>query len=164
MFSFEFVKKNEIEAVAPSLFRILSDNMGAIAPTGNTYDKDYQMWSSYVLSDSFWTSNRQIILMLAGDEIIGYFQYCIVDDTLTAEEIEIARRFQRTALFGRFLRFAQTQIPTDVKYIEAYVNKLTANSQRITSKLGLKIIGENKNGKSWRYRGALKDLAARMHM
>lgn len=164
MFTFQSVSNNEIESVAPSLFRILSDNMGAIAPTGNTYDEDYQMWSSYVLSDDFWTLNRQIILMLVGDEIVGYFQYCIVDDTLTAEEIEIDRRFQRTALFGRFLRFVQTQIPTEVKFIEAYVNKLNTNSQRITSKLGLRIIGENKNGKSWRYRGTLKDLTARVRI
>ena len=44
-------------------------------------------------------------------------------------------------------------IPENIKYAEAYINKGNANSQRIAQKLGLKIVGENPNGHSFRYRG-----------
>ena len=157
MFSFRNIDKRDMDNIAPELFRILSENMSAIAPTGNSFDDDYQMWSSYVLSDDFWTSDRKIVMMLSNDEIVGYFQYCVHGDILTVEEVEIEEKYQRTALFGRFLRYIKDNMPPGVRYIEAYVNKLNSNSHRITTKLGFKIVGENKNGKSWHYRLDLND-------
>ena len=86
--------------------------------------------NSYEEDKKIWLSymepnlkRKQIILMYVGEVLAGYFQYSLGECTVLIE------------------------------HAEAYINKENPNSQRIAQKLGLKIVGENPNGHSFRYRG-----------
>ena len=38
------------DSVLPHLFEILHSNMSKIAPTGNSYEEDYAIWSSCIIT------------------------------------------------------------------------------------------------------------------
>lgn len=145
--SFDHTKS---DVLLPQMFEILSTNMNKIAPTGNSYAQDQKIWLSYMEPN---LKGKQIILMYVGEVLAGYFQYSMGESTVLIEEIEILPDYQRTLLFYRFLKYMSNIIPENIKYAEAYINKGNANSQRIAQKFGLKIVGENPNGRSFRYRG-----------
>ena len=138
------------EEILPEMFDILYANMSRIAPTGGSYEDDRRMWMSYMTSAG---EEQKVILMYDGAVLAGYFQYRIDGDTLLVEEIEIAPDHQRTLLFYYFFRYALRHIPSHVIHVEAYIDKANMGSQRIAEKLGMKIIGENPSGRSWRCRG-----------
>ncbi len=85
--SFEYVNKPDFSAVANDIFNILADNMTLIAPTGNTREDDYNCWYGCV-TDGLNRDERQIILIKDNDNIIGFFQYYINEDTFMMEEIQ----------------------------------------------------------------------------
>ena len=149
--SFCFFDWAQSEDILPQMFDILFTNMSKIAPTGNSYEDDKQMWLSAITSVQ--GKEKQILLMYVGEFLAGYFQYRIDRDTMLIEEIEIAPDYQRTVLFYHFLKFIADILPKDIVYVSAYINKRNLNSQQIAEKLGMKIVGENKNGRSWRYQG-----------
>ena len=60
----------------PHLFDILHSNMSKIAPTGNSYEEDLAFWLSCV-SPALDKEPRRILLLYDGDEIAGFFQYCV---------------------------------------------------------------------------------------
>ena len=62
--------------------------MSVIAPTGNTYEQDFQLWQSSV-APALSKQQRQIVLMHSDDEIVGYFQYYVNDNVFMMEEIQI---------------------------------------------------------------------------
>lgn len=157
--SFRFYNKTQSKEILPQMFDILYSNMSRIAPTGNSYDKDKQLWLSFM--ESAPAENQQIILMYVDDILAGYFQYSINKDTIVIEEIEIKPEHQRTALFYRFFKYAVSIAPKDIFYAEAYINKYNSNSKTIAGKLGMQIIGENQNGSSWHLRGELKEFTRR---
>jgi hypothetical protein len=45
MFKFCYLNKNEFEKYARGLFTVLCENMSQIAPTGNSWEEDFQFWS-----------------------------------------------------------------------------------------------------------------------
>ena len=47
-FVFEKMKKQDIPIFLSEMFDILAENMSKIAPTGNSYDEDYKIWSKCV--------------------------------------------------------------------------------------------------------------------
>ena len=149
--SFCFFDWARSEDILPQMFDILFTNMSKIAPTGNSYEEDKQMWLSSMTAGQ--GKEKQILLMYVGEILAGYFQYCIDGDTMMIEEIEIVPDYQRTVLFYHFLKFVADILPKDIVYVSASINKCNSNSQRIAEKLGMKIVGENKSGRSWRYQG-----------
>ena len=149
--AFRFFDKEQSEYIFPQMFDILATNMSKIAPTGNSYEDDKQMWLSYMTA----FQKKQILLMYVDEKLSGYFQYSIDKDIMQIEEIQIVPNYQRTVLFYCFFKFVANIIPTDVVYVEANINKCNLNSQQIAGKLGMKIVGENKNGRSWHYQGEL---------
>ena len=159
MFEFKFADKSQIEQLLPDLFRILHSNMSIIAPTNNSYNVDYVMWSSYLIP-AMQKEQRQIVLMYVDNKLVGYFQYYINVDmnSLMMEEIQIAKEFQGTGMFSAFYKWLIEQLPNDVESIEAYANKKNLKSQSILKHLGLVELGENKNGNSFYYKGAYVDL------
>lgn len=157
--SFRFYDKTQADDILPQLYDILYSNMSRIAPTGNSYDEDKQQWLSFMKSDP--ADGQQIILMYVDNILSGYFQYSLNQDTMVIEEIEIKPDHQRTSLFYRFFKYAVGVVPRDVAYVEAYINKHNSNSQTIAKKLGMQIIGENKNGGSWHLKGDLKEFTKR---
>ncbi len=159
MFEFKFADKLQIEQLLPDLFRILHSNMSIIAPTDNSYNEDFEIWSSY-LTPAMQKKQRQMVLMYVDNKLVGYFQYYINGDTnsLMMEEIQIEKAFQGTGLFSEFYNWLIKNLHKDIMYVEAYANKNNYKSQSILKHLGLVELGENKNGNSFYYKGAYVDL------
>ena len=159
MFEFKFADKLQIEQLLPDLFQILHSNMSIIAPTNNSYNEDYEIWSSYLIP-AMQKEQRQIVLMYVDNKLVGYFQYYINVDinSLIMEEIQIAKEFQGTGIFSALYKWLIEQLPKDVESVEAYANKKNLKSQSILKHLGLVELGENKNGNSFYYKGAYVDL------
>ena len=156
---FLFADKQELEKILPDLFRILHSNMSIIAPTNNSYNEDYGIWSSYIVP-AIQKEQRQIVLMYVDNELVGYFQYYINGDTnsLMMEEIQIEKAFQETGLFSEFYNWLIKSLPKNIMYVEAYANKKNIKSQNILKSLGLVESGENKNGNSFYYKGVYVNL------
>lgn len=159
MFEFKFADKLRIEQLLTDLFRILYSNMNLIAPTNNSYNEDYSIWSSYIIP-AIQKEERQLVLMFAESELVGYFQYYINSDTISImmEEIQIIKAFQGTGLFSEFYNWLIKSLPKNIMYVEAYANKKNIKSQNILKHLGLVESGENKNGNSFYYKGKYADL------
>ena len=150
--SFEYLPKDRAAQNLPILFSILHSNMSVIAPTGNTYNEDYQIWSEAV-SEGLKRDARQIILIQDGETTIGYFQYYICDSVFMMEEIQLRREYQGTGVFRRLYAFLGGVVPDTVKTVEAYAHKNNARSQEILTHLGLETVGESKGGHTYHYRG-----------
>ncbi len=159
MFEFKFADKLQIERLLPDLFRILHSNMSLIAPTNNSYEDDFKMWSSYLIP-AIKKEQRQIVLMYVDDRLAGYFQYyvTVAKKSLMMEEIQIEKAFQGTGLFSEFYKWLLKQLPNDIENVEAYANKKNIKSQSVLEYLGLVELGENKNGNSFYYKGKYVDL------
>lgn len=76
MVEFKFADKLQIEQLLPDIFQILHSNMSLIAPTNNSYEDDFEMWSSYLIP-AIKKEQRQIVLMYVDDTLAGYFQYYV---------------------------------------------------------------------------------------
>ena len=126
--------------------------MSIIAPTGNTYEDDLKEWLSNILPE-MQKEPQQIVLMLADNELIGYFKYYICSDSLMMEDIQIRKDHQCTGLFHLFYSWLVKELPKSIKQVEAYSNKSNYKSQGVLEHLGLIKSGENKNGKSFYYKG-----------
>lgn len=151
-YEFKYADKQNLEAVLPCLFDILHSNMSIIAPTGNTYENDLQLWLSN-MTPAMQKESRQIVLMFADNELAGYFQYYIRFDSLMMEEIQIRKDYQCTGLFHLFYSWLVKKLPQNIKYVEACSHKNNYKSQGILEHLGLIRQGENKNGNSFYYKG-----------
>jgi len=154
---FEYADKNKLETVLPKLFELLSSNMSIIAPTGNSYDEDYRIWLSNI-EPAMQKPQRQIILILCDNDIVGYFQYYINSRTFMMEEIQIEKSYRGTGIFSAFYSWLVYQLPNDIECVEAYAHKKNFKSQGILEHLGLKQLGESKNGNSYHYIGEYINL------
>lgn len=136
--------------------------MNLIAPTNNSYDEDYEIWSSNIIH-AMQKEQRQIVLMYAKSKLVGYFQYYIngATNSLMMEEIQIIKELQGTGLFSEFYKWLIKQLPKDIIFVEAYANKKNLKSQNILKHLGFVELGENKNGNSFYYKGKYADLSNR---
>ena len=160
MANFEFLINNQFDKYANEIYNILADNMSIIAPTGNTREDDFIEWYRAV-GEGLKKENRHIILISENEtnQIIGYFQYYTNIDTFMMEEIQICHKFQgKDNIFRDLYGFVLKNISTDLLYVEAYANKLNHKSIGILGKLGLKIVGENRSGKSFHFKGNFADL------
>lgn len=159
---FSFLPKEKTNQYLPDLFRILHSNMSLIAPTGNSYDADYEIWCSNIIP-AIQKEQRQIVLMYVDDNLVGYFQYYINVETnsLMMEEIQIIKEYQGTGIFNAFFRWLVRQLPKDILYVEAYAHKNNIRSQGILNYLGLTESGENNNGNSFYYKGRYADLLSK---
>ena len=159
---FSFLDKQKLDVFLPKLFDILHANMRVIAPTGCSYEEDYAIWYSNV-APAMEKEQRQIVLMWLGDAVVGYFQYYINRDTnsLMMEEIQIQKQLHGTGVFSDFYKWLIDKLPKDIAYVEAYANKKNTKSQGILEHLGLVCVGENRNGKSFYFKGKYADLVRR---
>lgn len=151
-FKFQLLEKEAINDTLLQLFKILHGNMSLIAPTGGTFEEDFAVWREYIVP-AMKEERRQMVLMLCGGELAGYFQYNIHGDSLMMEEIQIKPEYQGAGLFRELYRWLEDKIPGDVTYVEAYSNKENLKSQGILERLGLRRIGESKSGDSYHYMG-----------
>ena len=154
---FEYADKNKMEDILPQLFEILYSNMSLKYPTGNTRDDDYRIWCSS-FTHAMKDEKRQLILMVSNETIIGYFQYTIIENTLKMEDLQTEKEYHGSGLFGVFYAWLVRQLPHDIQKVEALTDKRNIKTQGILEHIGLINCGENKNGKSYHYKGDYKAL------
>lgn len=154
-----YLIKSEFSQYSKTLFEILSCNMEKIAPTGNTKEEDYKCWSDAV-SEGLSRDERQIILINDKNELIGFFQYYIRDNTFMMEEIQIKPDYQGKNVFRSLYGFLIGKLGKDIEFVEAYANKKNERSIGILRCLGLSVIGVNKNGNSLHFKGKYSDLVS----
>ena len=157
MYRFEYAKKEELVALLPKLFEILHSNMSLIAPTGSSYEDDFEEWCAKVYP-AVMTTVREIVVMYDDSNIIGYFQYYINNGVFMMEEIQIKQEYQGGGVFSAFYSWLIQGLPVALQTVEAYASKLNGKSQSILEHLGLSQIGENKNGSLYHYVGEYKKL------
>ncbi|MBQ8575261.1 MAG: hypothetical protein IJ447_04335 [Clostridia bacterium] len=156
--TFEYMNKNDFGSLSRQIFDILADNMSVIAPTDNSREEDFECWVSAV-GDGLCRDARQIILIKNSKEIIGYFQYYTTEDTLMMEEIQLVSEWHGKAnIFRNLYGFLFKNILRNLKYVKAYASKQNKKSISILQRLGLKNVGENKNGNSYFFTGDFADL------
>ncbi len=159
-FRFKQAKTEDIPIYLDELFAILAGNMRNIAPTGNTYEEDYEIWLKYAVPA--WREGKfSVILIFDGDVLCGYFQYSVNDTTFRMEEIQFKPEYRGCGLFAELYKYLITIIPIETEYVDAFAEKRNTKSQEILKHLGLNIIGENKNGKCFHFKGEYKALLER---
>jgi RimJ/RimL family protein N-acetyltransferase len=156
-FSFSCLRGEEREALLPRLFAILHENMNAIAPTGNSYEEEETLWCSCI-AEALEQEARKLLVIREGEAIAGFFMYYVNGDLWMMEEIQFAPAYHGSGLFSKLYAYLQSILPSSVTYVEAYANKKNEKSQGILKHLGLTVIGENKNGNSYHFRGRYSDL------
>lgn len=157
MITFEYLNKKDFSAISNEIFNILADNMTAIAPTDNSREEDYKCWYEAMRS-GLQRAERQIILIKDNEKIIGYFQYNINTDTIMMEEIQIKSEYQGKGIVRELYSFVDSNIKTDIEFVEAYANISNIRSIGMLRKFGLSGIGLNKNGHSYHFKGEKSDL------
>ena len=157
---FKQMKKQDIPIFLPEMFDLLAGNMSKIAPTGNSYDEDYKIWSECVVP-VFNEEKRSVILIFDRDSLCGFFQYCVTNTTFRMDEIQFKQEYQGSGLFSKLYHYLTTIIPVKTKYVDAYSHKANLKSQGILKHLGLKESGESKNGNCLYFKGEYKTILER---
>ena len=160
MINFCYLDKRDFEKYARGLFTVLCENMSQIAPTGNSWEEDFQFWSQ-AMREELQSEKRQIIMIIhkETEKIIGYFQYSVNETVFLMEEIQIDQAYQgKYHIFRDLYGFIFENMEAGVKLVEAYANKKNVKSMGILGKLGLEIIGENQRGTSYLFRGNYDDM------
>lgn len=155
--SFEYLNKSDFQTVARQIFDILADNMTVIAPTGNSREEDFVLWSDAV-SDGLQREERLIILIKDNETIVGFFQYYTNAETFMMEEIQFRPAYQGKGVFRKLYGFILNNIKNNLAFVEAYANVNNPKSIAILEKIGLSNIGLNKNGHSYHFKGKFADL------
>ena len=145
------------DSVLPLLFAIMHANMSKIAPTGNSYEEDLSFWLSCV-SPELEKEPRRILLLYDGEEIAGFFQYFVNNGLFMMEEIQFCDAYKGSGAFRELFAYLTSVIPENTELVEAYANKSNHKSIEILKHLGLEIIGENKTGKSYHFRGRYENI------
>lgn len=160
MVEFSYLSKNEFNKYASELFSVLYDNMTQIVPTGNSREEDYKSWYKAVCGE-MQSDKRHIIVISNGNmkEVIGFFKYSINECVFVMEDIQIKTSYRgKYNVFRTLYGFVLEDINEDIRIVEAYADKKNTKSLGILEKLGLSIIGENKNGISYHLRGTYEAL------
>ena len=149
--------KSRKDSVLPLLFAIMHANMSKIAPTGNSYEEDLLFWLSCV-SPELEKEPRRILLIYDGDKLAGFFQYFVNNGLFMMEEIQFCDAYKGSGTFRELYAYLTGIIPENTELVEAYANKSNHKSIEILKHLGLEIIGENKNGVSYHFRGRYENI------
>ena len=160
MVEFSYLSKNEFNKYASQLFSVLYDNMTEIAPTGNSREEDYKSWYKAMCGE-MQSDKRHIIVISNANmkEIIGFFKYSINEGVFVMEDIQIKALYRgKCNIFRSLYGFVHEHINEDIRFVEAYADKKNTKSLAILEKLGLSVVGENKNGISYHLRGTYEDL------
>ena len=156
-YQFKYLYKPEFSIVCKELFSVLADNMTLIAPTGNSREEDFLLWSDS-LATALQNSEREIVIVTDNENIIGYFQYSISDKTFKMEEIQFKSDYQGKGIFRELYGFALKNIRMDLESVVAFASINNYKSIGILEKMGLSNTGFNKNGRSYRFEGRFVDF------
>ena len=135
-FSFNFADKNDMPTLLCRLFDILYCNMKVITPSGKTKEEDFDEWYSSVYP-AMQKAQRQIVLMYAEDELVGFFQYYVNGGVFMMEEIQIEPKWQGSGIFGAMYSWLLPRLDAEIKVVEAYAHEKNSASMAILEHLGL---------------------------
>jgi RimJ/RimL family protein N-acetyltransferase len=159
--SFVPIDRRNARDILPRLFEILHGNMRVIAPTGNSYTEDEALWISCI-AEALEKPARQLLLVMDGGAVAGFFMYYVNGNLWMMEEIQFAPAYQGSGLFQLLYARLFEILPDSVEYVEAYANKQNQKSTRILEHLGLAVTGENHNGNCYHFRGRYRDLREKL--
>lgn len=157
MVTFAYLDKGERGVWLPRLFDILYRNMHLIAPVEGTYELKRAIWLSEV-SLALEKEPRKIILCFLDDELVGFVQYYIRDALLMVEELQLAREYHATSLFFSFCKFFASQLPEELRWIEAYADRRNLASQKLMKKLGMLPIEDGEGTPFLHFRGDIRKI------
>ena len=153
---FRYADKSSVDALLPDLFDILYGNMNEIAPCGKSRDEMFAEWF-YEVSPAMKKAPRQIVLMLDGDEIIGYFQYYTREEMLMMEEIQIKKAYHGSGIFRQLYTWLIDALPDTLETVEAFADRRNTKSRAVLAHLGLCELEEVRNG-ILHFRGEYKNI------
>lgn len=156
-FIFRQMINEDIPIFIDEMFSILASNMNAVAPTGNTYEEDFLIWSECV-KPIWYEGKRSVILIFCEDELCGFFQYFVNDLTFGMDEIQFKKEYHGCGLFAELYHYLTQIIPVDTKYADAFTRKENLKAQGILKHIGLNAVGESENGNSYYFKGEYKIL------
>ncbi len=152
---FEFMDNTLFGEYSEKLFSILHSNMSKIIPNENSREEEYIEWYTAV-GGGMKKPNRRIVLIYAGDEIAGFFQYYTNADTFMMEEIQLLPEYRKLGIFRSLYDFLLPCIPDDISIVKAFAHKANTDSDGILKHMGLSPAGED-NGFT-AYSGKYEDL------
>ncbi len=127
-FRFKQMQNEDIAVFIHEMFEILASNMNVIAPTGNSYDADFKIWSECVVP--VWREGKRlVILIFCEDTLCGFFQYFVNYKTFRMDEIQFKKEYQGCGLFAELYHYLTTIIPVQTKYVDAFSRKENLKSQ-----------------------------------
>ena len=156
-YHFVYADKTKLQEILPDCFKILHSNMSFIAPTGNSYEEDFEIWYSAVFP-AMQKVPRQIVLMYYNDMLVGYFQYYVSKSSIMMEEIQIKTEHQGRGLFRKFYVWLLNELNDDIEFAEAYAHKRNVKSQSILKYLGLEMCEDKANDRHFYFKGKYSDL------
>lgn len=160
-FDFEYVRKEEIDALLPTLYELMHRNMSAIVPTEADTFSDREGWLAEV-SAAVQKPARQIVLIYYGDELerrlAGFFMYAVNSgaSVFLMEEIQIEPDYRGSGVFRRLYRWLLDRLPEEVQFVEAYTHPTNSRSQAILEHMGLRRLDDD--GQFFHYRGELDSM------
>jgi len=154
-------QREEIVPLLPFMFGIIAPNMRAIAPTGNSVERDYIIWKKAMEKD-LENPQKHWVMVFAGQEmrLLGYALYRIAMPVLHMDEIQVVKTHQGDgivfpALMGKILHDAEH---FGTCTLRSYANKRNEKAFGILRTMGLQILDETETG--YRYEGYLDHALA----
>lgn len=154
-----YLDKTRKEEWLPKLFDLLYENMGAIAPSGLTYEEEREMWMGQV-SPGLEQPSRQIVFCLTGDELIGYVQYYCRGRMVMVEEVQIKKQYQRSPVLCGLCRYLIHALPFDLEILEAFADPRNRNSLNLMKRLGMERIEDPVSEPFLHFRGEYPRIRA----
>jgi len=146
------MEKADIAVYQREMFDILAESMSKIDPSEMITEEDFVSWAEY-MENHCESGQGHVILIFNEDDLCGYFQYSLTNETWMMEEIQFKSAYQGSGMFSQLYRYLVTVIPANTQFVEAYANKNNTKSQVVLKHLGLQVMGENKSGRSFHFRG-----------
>ena len=157
--SFSVIGRDRFAESADALYDMLYTNMHEIAPTGNSREADRILWQD-AIAKALENPNRQIVLIRQNEMLVGFFMFCLTETTLKMEEIQFLPSVQGTGLFRALYVYLFSLLPKEPETVEAFAHKTNGKSQGILRHFGLSVVGENKSGSAFCFRGDYRTFRA----
>lgn len=151
-FHFEYPDRSFVDQILPDLFSLFYENMYSIVPFDKSYSEVLSEWASEI-GCALKKEPRKLVLMYCGCQFIGFCMYYVNNGIFMMEEIQIKKDFCGSGAFRLFYEWLIPQLPSDILFVEAFVNIENLRSQQILEHIGLLKCEEIQNGRFFHYRG-----------
>jgi len=161
MAAFVYLDKEDFPELAPELFQLMMDNMDTIAPSGKAREEEFKWWFREV-GAGLRAPARQILLIRQSGtgSLIGFLQYYTNQTTFMIEELQLLPQWQGTAgVLKKLFGFLLANMPSELRYVEAFVHRGNTRSLALQKKLGMQIVGTAQEDTLYHLRGDFSEFA-----